>query len=248
MYEGVGADPSEFLNMYLDEDYSKPIIPSGGGGAPYDFLGAFNTLGSSSSASASPSSFSLSSPSSQPSPNTFSPSTMMGEGQQQQQQVGIDPALVGIPSPDHEFDEHDDEEDEEEEREDTVPETIAPIKVGGKGKGRKGTVASGGIKKLSLSLSSSPHSTTPHPNSGKENANTGGATAAEDRESDDWRPSPEEYKKMSSKEKRQLRNKISARNFRVRRKGWSLSLFFLSDFLGEVGSCAAIRLPHLLEI
>lgn len=40
-----------------------------------------------------------------------------------------------------------------------------------------------------------------------------------DMESDDWRPSPEEYKKLSSKEKRQLRNKISARNFRVRRKG-----------------------------
>lgn len=37
----------------------------------------------------------------------------------------------------------------------------------------------------------------------------------------DWgdRPSEEEYKKMSSKEKRQLRNKISARNFRHRRKG-----------------------------
>jgi len=38
-------------------------------------------------------------------------------------------------------------------------------------------------------------------------------------EPEDWRPSPEEYKKMSSREKRQLRNKISARNFRVRRKG-----------------------------
>ena len=35
----------------------------------------------------------------------------------------------------------------------------------------------------------------------------------------DWRPSPEVLAKMSSKEKRQLRNKISARNFRVRRKG-----------------------------
>ncbi|PWN45081.1 hypothetical protein IE81DRAFT_228348 [Ceraceosorus guamensis] len=32
------------------------------------------------------------------------------------------------------------------------------------------------------------------------------------------RPSPEEYQKLSSKEKRQLRNKISARNFRTRRK------------------------------
>ena len=38
----------------------------------------------------------------------------------------------------------------------------------------------------------------------------------------DWRPSPEVFAKMSSKEKRQLRNKISARNFRVRRKGPSV--------------------------
>lgn len=35
------------------------------------------------------------------------------------------------------------------------------------------------------------------------------------------RPSAEDYKKMSSKEKRQMRNKISARNFRHRRKGQS---------------------------
>ena len=38
-------------------------------------------------------------------------------------------------------------------------------------------------------------------------------------EPEDWCPSPEEYKKMSSRKKRQLRNKISARNFRVRQKG-----------------------------
>lgn len=37
-------------------------------------------------------------------------------------------------------------------------------------------------------------------------------------EADSWRPSAEEYNKLSSKEKRQLRNKISARNFRNRRK------------------------------
>jgi hypothetical protein len=38
----------------------------------------------------------------------------------------------------------------------------------------------------------------------------------------DWRPDPETLKKMTSKERRQLRNKISARNFRVRRKGMLL--------------------------
>ena len=42
--------------------------------------------------------------------------------------------------------------------------------------------------------------------------------------SDDLRPSPEEYKKLSSKEKRQLRNKISARNFRNRRKEYITTL------------------------
>ncbi|KAJ9123309.1 hypothetical protein QFC22_001508 [Naganishia vaughanmartiniae] len=41
---------------------------------------------------------------------------------------------------------------------------------------------------------------------------------AEAGEDDDWRPTPEEYKKLSSKEKRQLRNKLSARAFRTRRK------------------------------
>lgn len=42
----------------------------------------------------------------------------------------------------------------------------------------------------------------------------------------DWRPSPEMLAKMTSKEKRQLRNKISARNFRVRRKGEFLVRLF----------------------
>lgn len=38
-------------------------------------------------------------------------------------------------------------------------------------------------------------------------------------DTENLRPSLEEYNKLSSKEKRQLRNKISARNFRNRRKG-----------------------------
>jgi hypothetical protein len=46
-----------------------------------------------------------------------------------------------------------------------------------------------------------------------------GSIRSADAIEDDWRPTLEEYQKMSSKEKRQLRNKISARNFRVRRKG-----------------------------
>lgn len=38
------------------------------------------------------------------------------------------------------------------------------------------------------------------------------------------KPDPEEYKKLSSREKRQLRNKISARNFRTRRKEYITQL------------------------
>ena len=48
-----------------------------------------------------------------------------------------------------------------------------------------------------------------------------GSIRSADAIDDDWRPTLEEYQKMSSREKRQLRNKISARNFRVRRKGRS---------------------------
>jgi hypothetical protein len=53
-----------------------------------------------------------------------------------------------------------------------------------------------------------------------------GSVRSADAADDDWRPTMEEYQKMSSKEKRQLRNKISARNFRVRRKGENTVFFF----------------------
>ncbi|KIJ37262.1 hypothetical protein M422DRAFT_33811 [Sphaerobolus stellatus SS14] len=53
---------------------------------------------------------------------------------------------------------------------------------------------------------------------------------------------------MSSKEKRQLRNKISARNFRVRRKGESC---FITLHLSYPGTpcfrlCWCILAPHSL--
>lgn len=110
----------------------------------------------------------------------------------------------------HSIDEEDDSEvsDDDHDAELDMDEPVAalPVKVGGKGKGRKGTVASGGVTKRSAS---------------------GGSKASERERSiadGDWRPSPEEYKKMSSKEKRQLRNKISARNFRIRRKEYISTL------------------------
>ncbi|KAI0777324.1 hypothetical protein BD413DRAFT_467657 [Trametes elegans] len=132
--------------------------------------------------------------------------------------LGIDPQLVGTPAPSKaasEFDEEEEEEGEDDREHDdlqSIPEdmVIAPIKVGGKGKSnRKGTVREGGIVKRSAGVEK------------KENSKPSGMISTTSVEPDDWRPTPEEYKKMSSKEKRQLRNKISARNFRVRRKGKS---------------------------
>jgi bZIP-type transcription factor MBZ1 len=92
-----------------------------------------------------------------------------------------------------------DEDDDEDEDEDG-PLTPPPVRHPSKGKDRKSAVHSGGIQKkvhISAVVKTDPY----------------------DNPADDWRPTPEEYKKLSSREKRQLRNKISARNFRNRRKG-----------------------------
>jgi hypothetical protein len=74
----------------------------------------------------------------------------------------------------------------------------------------------------------------PLPKSSVTKSKSGGSDAGKEEEDDDdlpldWRPPPEVIAKMTSKEKRQLRNKISARNFRVRRKG---SCFFFVLVLG----------------
>lgn len=122
----------------------------------------------------------------------------------------IDPQLVGTPSnnssPESVEDQSLQDDGDASSIAATSPEELdTPVKVGGKGKNnRRGTVQSGGIVKKAPIVKERPSA----PQSIEEN-----------RVPDDWRPSPEEYKKMSSKEKRQLRNKISARNFRVRRKG-----------------------------
>ncbi|KAF7292009.1 BZIP domain-containing protein [Mycena indigotica] len=144
---------------------------------------------------------------------------------------GIDPQLVGSPAgsamlPDFESGLTSPEE----------PPLIAPVKVGGHGKARKGTVIGGGVTKKQPTVSSAH----------KENSSTVTSifpTAAstfrpkpaasnkgdDDDEDDDdvpadWRPPPEVFAKMTSKEKRQLRNKISARNFRIRRKEYITTL------------------------
>ena len=122
----------------------------------------------------------------------------------------IDPQLVGTPSNNSSPESAEDQSPQDNADASSIAATSPdeleiPVKVGGKGKNnRRGTVQSGGIVKKAPVVKERPSA----PQSIEEN-----------REPDDWRPSPEEYKKMSSKEKRQLRNKISARNFRVRRKG-----------------------------
>jgi hypothetical protein len=92
------------------------------------------------------------------------------------------------------------EEDEDEDEDEFGPVTPPPVRHPSKGKDRKSAVHSGGIQK-------------------KVHVSSVVKTDPQDNFADDWRPTPEEYQKLSSREKRQLRNKISARNFRNRRKG-----------------------------
>ncbi len=131
----------------------------------------------------------------------------------------IDPQLMATPATSKSPSDFGDDEagkddhpiDEDDEDEDEGPVTPPPIKVSNKGN-RKSVVLSGGVqKKVHIS---SVVKTDPY-----------------DHTLDDWRPTPEEYQRMSSKEKRQLRNKISARNFRNRRRGeWLPLAVFLSQF------------------
>ncbi|TFK35856.1 hypothetical protein BDQ12DRAFT_699877 [Crucibulum laeve] len=169
--------------------------------------------------------------------------------------MGIDPQLVDTPSaaPLSEFEEEADDEasqsasspaQEKEAEKEKLTLTIAPVKVGGHGKARKGTVQSGGVVKKTGSSSAStaasqasnitavPLATSanvPAPASTKKAAPKAKSSEGDDDDDDDdlphdWRPSPEVFAKMTSKEKRQLRNKISARNFRVRRKEYISTL------------------------
>ncbi|TDL24473.1 hypothetical protein BD410DRAFT_827017 [Rickenella mellea] len=169
------VEPDSLFNFQLDDDYLKVDPLATMSSMPFDFLGAFKSSSPSSSSGASLQS---------------SPSF----------QFAIDPQLVGTPqTPASSKDQSEFDDDENAEDDDEL--VIPPIKVGGKGKARKGTVHSGGVEKKTGA-----------------GAKDRKSSIDKDEELDDWRPSPEEYAKMSSKEKRQLRNKISARNFRVRRK------------------------------
>ncbi|KAJ6591756.1 hypothetical protein DFH09DRAFT_1417887 [Mycena vulgaris] len=180
--------------------------------------------------------------------------------------MGIDPQLVGSPVP-AAFTDFDSDSTSpassanaaSSPEETAAAETITPVKVGGHGKARKGTVASGGIKKASatpnkennLASNAFMPSTTFKPRSSK-----GDDEDDDDDLPADWRPPPEVFQKMSSKEKRQLRNKISARNFRVRRKEYISTLEdniaerdrLLSAIRAELGSTQSENLALRQEI
>ena len=182
-------NPSDWFNFSLDDDFVKPDppVPLPVTAVPWDFLSFPNDSTDSRGANAS---------------GDLSPS------------FAIDPQLMSSPvssKTPQDFDEMKvkaEKRCEEEDEEEGIV-TSPSIKVGGKGKSRKGTVQSGGVQKKVTVSAVVRDQDDPR------------------EDGDDWRPSPEEYKKMSSKEKRQLRNKISARNFRVRRKGEIIMLILL---------------------
>ncbi|KAF7329484.1 BZIP domain-containing protein [Mycena kentingensis (nom. inval.)] len=111
------------------------------------------------------------------------------------------------------------------------PRSVVPVKVGMRGTARKVTVARGGVVKRyayapipgSLLRKENARATTFPASSSKLQPPSASFLPNDDDDElpAEWRPSPEIIAKMSSKEKRQLRNKISARNFRVRRKSAS---------------------------
>lgn len=206
-----------FFSFFLEDEFSKaqPMPPPV---SPYDFLASMTAAGGSGIGIGTSSSPEASSSGNSPSSYTHSP----------QPSFGIDPQLVGTPATSKALSDFDEEEqhdalflplpEEEEEREDESPSASGNSAPRGK-ISRKGTVLSGGIRKASA-VSSTDKENGPS----KENKSKKESAPLRILEPEDWRPSPEEYKRMSSKEKRQLRNKISARNFRVRRKEYITTL------------------------
>lgn len=258
--------PSTFFN-FLDEDPTKHLEPNHvSSSTPYDFIGAFGgdmfsmdtgmDLGIGMDMD----------------PGAFSIDGLPDMSSNQPMSLGIDPQLVGTPSATEEEEEPEAPARARSKKPSPEPEkltlTIAPVKAGGHGKARKGTVASGGVVKKTASAKAPPPSTTvkavaastrdkenasvppaapqPPPSlmaymptnlyppksangansfpSATEGSEKGNGDDDEDELPHDWRPSPEVFQKMTSKEKRQLRNKISARNFRVRRKEYISTL------------------------
>ncbi|KAJ6516513.1 hypothetical protein C8R45DRAFT_1059248 [Mycena sanguinolenta] len=239
-FPDIASDGSPSFFNFLDEDVKSLDPLAMLSSAPYDFFG-FSSGGGGAGVSA-------------PSVGSSEMSAVLG----------IDPQLVGSPAP-ASFSDFDSESTSPSHvassPEDT---TIAPVKVGGHGKARKGTVVGGGIKKSSASATAAAAkentsaanlfmpSTTFKPRNKSEHDED----ADEDDLPADWRPPPEVFQKMTSKEKRQLRNKISARNFRVRRKEYISTLEdniaerdrLLSAIRSELGSTQSENVALRQEI
>lgn len=216
-------------------EYFKPSIDALAGltNTPFDLFASFD--GAMSGVTASPDSSAATSSSPQTASSSTSAKLTTTASIGNVFGFSIDPNQIGTPATsvistmESSADSEDDKGHEAGGEEEADPLVIAPVKVGGKGAARKGTLQSGGISKKSSigpqsifgALAASgdrPQSSVVSVKGGKAKSVTDGDDDKDD-DADDWRPSPEEYAKMSSKEKRQLRNKISARNFRVRRKG-----------------------------
>ncbi|KAK0204315.1 hypothetical protein DFS33DRAFT_1454559 [Desarmillaria ectypa] len=151
-----------------------------------------------------------------------SPFQFLSRYEEQPEPMGIDPQLMATSAEDpvETFKEEEklmQPEPQPEPKQEKLMLTIAPFKAGGHGKSRKGTVVNGGVSKRSVTAPTQV-ATPVVVSKEKENIDDDDDLPA------DWRPPPEVFAKMSSKEKRQLRNKISARNFRVRRKEYISTL------------------------
>ncbi|KAK0493888.1 hypothetical protein EDD18DRAFT_1320912 [Armillaria luteobubalina] len=151
-----------------------------------------------------------------------SPFHFLSRYEEQPEPMGIDPQLMATPAEEsiQTFKEEEhvlQPEPQPEPKQEKLTLTITPFKAGGHGKSRKGTVVNGGIVKKSVAAPTQVAAPVVVPKD-KENIDDDDDLPA------DWRPPPEVFAKMSSKEKRQLRNKISARNFRVRRKEYISTL------------------------
>ncbi|KAF9226267.1 hypothetical protein BS17DRAFT_794448 [Gyrodon lividus] len=201
-----------FFGLFLEDEFSK-MLPLPPATSPYDFLSGMSAAGGAGTDIGAGGSPQASSSSASPN-HAHSPQPMFS----------IDPQLVGTPATSKALSDFDEEEvspsfslsPQQEEEEIEEEQLSTPITKPDRSRSsRKGAVMSGGVKKIS--------SVTEKENGGKEGKAKEPAPL-KILEPEDWRPSPEEYKKMSSKEKRQLRNKISARNFRVRRKEYITTL------------------------
>ncbi|KAJ7655794.1 hypothetical protein DFH06DRAFT_1412815 [Mycena polygramma] len=235
----TGAATPSFFN-FLDEDV-KALDPLAMlSSAPYDFFGtSFLSGGGGGGSMDSSSSAEMSA------------------------MLGIDPSLVGSPAP-ASYSDFSDAHSTSPSDATSSPEestTIAPVKVGGHGKARKGTVVGGGIKKSSSGAAVEQNTSTASTAFMRSTTFKPRANKGEDEDDEDdlpahWRPPPEVFQKMSSKEKRQLRNKIRARNFRVRRKEYISTLEdniaerdrLLSAIRAELGSTQSENLALRQEI